>query len=90
MRDRVDFERELAGLRFVVLRVVFLLAAGFFAGVFLAAGLRAAGLRAVVLRFVVLLRELDAVRFVVLRFFAAGLVDFDFAICPSVHDPRLC
>ena len=36
LRDRVDFEREFAGLRFVVLRLVLLLAAGFFAGVFFA------------------------------------------------------
>ena len=98
LRVRVDFERplvferlllrELAGLRFVAvlfLRVEVLLAAGFFA----------AGFRVVVLRFVELLRELAALRlvvlfFVVARLLAAGLVDFDFAIRPGVHDARLC
>ena len=100
---RVDFERplvverlllrEFAGFRFVVvlfLRVEVLLDAGFFAAAFFAAGLRV-----VVLLFVVLLRELAALRvvvlfFVVARLLAAGLVDFDFAIRPVVHDACLC
>lgn len=93
LRERVGFDRLLAGLRFVVvlrLRVDVLFAAGFFAGVLLAGVFFAAGLRVVVLRVVDLLRELAAVRFVVLRLLAADLVGFDFAIRPVVHDPRLC